>query len=310
MAIFKKYILPPDLRQASQVTYNATLKTFFTDLNELMLSAGFVKSNTANNMDINNIPRFDITQSGTNYSPTYIEYDFNDNMQSITPIRIRIEFGTYRYSSSTTKYVPNNMIRTSVGLISASNELYNSAVFLTTQTIGSAQNQDGVSFWYNSNLLSSIIVTDDTIALSIIPEFVEHTSAVAQQYTYPIIEFICERTNIDTINVYARNGAASYINNTEITKQSIKVSSDYYVFNNSQTNFLTSGRLITWPVYNIVNSFELTQSKNIFLAYKDAAFTGSTIEVSVDGAPDSKFLALSANNNNVTSKSRLFVRYE
>src|SRR5699024_5298861 len=115
MSVLKRYIPVPF--PTNQLDFDASIKKYFMDIHDMFIDSGFIKSNTTNKMNFDNITSVDInrTSAGDEISPSYIEFDYNDTMQSLLGIRIRIEFGTYRYNTNIS-YGLYTFFRVTVGI--------------------------------------------------------------------------------------------------------------------------------------------------------------------------------------------------
>lgn len=319
MSIYTKFITPPDLTGGQDV-FNASLKKFFVDLDELFMAAGFLRSNTNGNIDFDNINyvTLDFTVSGF-MQTSYIEYDFNDSNQTTLPIRIRITHYLYRYSA-TDKYPYFNVIETSIGSIGIqTNEMRNVVKFISSDirnySSSSTNGSLGTPFSYNSDMNSVITVKDDVVSVCIIPEYIQSalSSGPSKSHVLPFAEFIIERISPNAVNVYHAKGSdvysgtllhiVSYIdNNTTYDTDS------YFVYNNIPT-YLSEGKLISFPVFNVGATKELTQSKNLILCKKSAINASAIIDMKVDDV-DAKFVGMTAENRYISSDARLLVRFE
>ena len=312
MSLLKRYIPVPF--PTYQLDYDASIKKYFMDIHDMFIDSGFIKSNTINNMDFDNITSVDIDRisAGNEISPSYIEFDYNDTMQSLLGIRIRIEFGTYKHST-TPSYGLYTFFRVTVGIIDeVSNTMIQSVSFVSNVPNNMSTNKikDYVSH-YDSQLESFILSNGNITAFCFTPQYAEDASS---SYTYksPRIEFIVNRVDDKTINVYASTDSSSNggsIYNYVISKVESTSTRSFYMYR-SLPSCMSEGKLVIFPVFENDSMLNLTQSDHIVLCKKTAVNTGDIIQLKINNTLTKNFIAMTSDSITVSGDSRLLVRVD
>lgn len=310
MGLFKKFIVVPDVNE--KIAYETASRQFFIDVHALFISAGFVKSNTVGNMDFDNIkyPINSKDTSGYVYSPSYLEFDYNDEKQAILGIRIRIEFGLYKYNNNVS-YSTFNIFRTTVGVIdSVTNTMINSKAFLSSYIpTHTSNNPTRFTNSFTTNIDSFIVNNGNITAFSIVPEYTQTAESIIKTHIYPIIEFVVVRVNDETINIYSTTGTnytETTVYNNVLWKSNINQARNFFLYSNLPV-YLTRGKLLTFPVYTIDEKNNILQNDSMLLCKKEAINTADQIDIIVDGTTSRKFVAMSSGNVVISGGSRLLV---
>lgn len=325
MTAIRRYIEPP--KWWSQDHMVETVPTFIRAVEQLCLDAGLVKSSTADNMDTSNItlPTFPMTGAVGSWNNTCsktLSFDLNDSMQTSLPIRIEFAFGYYCQNTNTKtsdNYYPYfNYTNVRVGVIDKStNKLVNAQSFVSaSKTSYTSQNtsvfyktiDDYRPFTEFGGMDSFINVSDGFVAMSILPEFSESTTATTRYSTE--IFFMLERSfddlNIptpDNINLICVNSAISF-NTTTSRLYTYVIARDTPIFSTLDTmNYYTTphdynkGNLILFPFMHFNVNYSIQQSPNFCGINTNVLSVGVETMVSINDMPAVNFIKTSVRDS-------------
>lgn len=314
--IYSKNIAPPSW--GNDLIASTSIIQYIKSVESLILSSGLIKSNTADNMDTDNIVLPSINgKTGYNYISKSLQFDLTDEFQVSLPLRIKLYFGFFRnaISKSGTSELPIFLatkisvhdINNESSVIRGSSCYFNGITYQTLKPNVSWQ----PSNIYNSNTDSFIVNRNGFFAFNINPNYGEWGGdAVAPPRKDNSLFFLVIDRNYDCANVLLHGDDNTLtLNNTIIgaTKPpEVRNGNLHFV----DTNTLYSGgKIVIFPTFVNKCDDTIIQSSNVCVVSKDVINTGNILDVTVNGVP-SKFIAMSGKGDTYFNGSgRIIVRY-
>lgn len=310
--IYKKNILVPSWGKDSVAEIE--IKRYIKDIESLMITAGLIYSNVNDNLDTENIvlPSVDVKTSGYYYIEKKLQFDLNDSLQAVNPLRIKFNFGFYRRQGgdSAAKYpvvlyftmeVYSILLNKSVTLVAFAPE--------TTDVPYLNDNSNSRGGWthklYSGGGESFVINRDGFLTININTLSMEYYNSTIG-YDSSFFWLIIDRNN-DGANVIGFNGSMVCYNMSKTLEPYNDITRLHYV---ATDNVFVDGKMPVFPTHTVDDIGENKQSSNVVLTNYKTIACGGEVDINV-GAIKTRFKAMSGKNSTFFRGSgRVLVRIE
>ena len=295
---------------------------FMKDLEQLLLDAGLVKSNVADNLDMDTFDMSEWFESNKdrisyNYIPLLV-FNMNDSIQNELPISIKFAFGFYR--GGTHPYHPYHPYM-HVSIYASDN----------TQSAYTSPHTSNAPAGSSSSTVRTPTVTDDEydsfvtnidgfLSVNICNGFgTDSGQYSADGRTKPPMSFCSfqvERSfdelgnyTAENVNVFLPYGSgvgAKNMRNVVLTPdERFTETQTTYVYFNKYNKPFSKGKVVFHSMYHVFNDSTVKPSPNM-LAIADAVLHPTQeIKLSINSQPESNFIALTNGNDGAYSHSRV-----